>query len=308
MSLLEDLRLGVRNPALLGRKFNQVLNRSRMRRSFNPRGIDIFAQDWDTLIILDACRFDLFESVCNFPGKLSAVESRGAATAEWLAGNCTDRKLWDVVYVTANPMLYRKQSEINVEFHDVLDIWNGDAWDDDVSTVPPDAVTERAIEAAETHPNKRLLIHFVQPHYPFLGSTTEFDKGHMDPDRQSGLTTWMQVMTGRVDATRDELWQLYEENLRQTLPAVEELVDTLDGKTVVSSDHGNMFGERAAPIPIREWGHPPGIYTDELVTVPWLEVEFEGPRRNVTGEPPVSDSKIAEQSATERLEDLGYLS
>jgi len=308
MSLLKDLRLGVRNPALLGRKFNQVLNRTRMKRSFNPHGIDIFDQDWDTLIILDACRFDLFESVHHIPGRLSAVESRGAATAEWLAGNCADRKLWDVVYVTANPMLYRNRSETNVEFHDVLDIWNDDAWDDDLGTVLPGAVTEQAIEAAETYPNKRLLIHFVQPHYPFLGSTTKFDKGHMDPDRESGLTTWMQVMTGRIDATRDELWQLYEDNLRQVLPAVEKLADTLDGKTVISSDHGNMFGERSAPIPIREWGHPPGIYTDELVKVPWLEVEFEGERRDVTSEPPAENSSTADKSATERLENLGYLS
>lgn len=308
MSLLEDLRLGVQNPALLGRKFNQIFYRSRTRKPFNTQGIDIFAQDWDTLIILDACRFDLFESVCKIPGNLSSAKSRGTATAEWLTGNFADRKLWDVVYVTANPMLYRKQSEINVEFHEVFDIWNGDAWDDDIGTVPPDAVTKQAIQAAKKYPNKRLLIHFVQPHYPFLGSTKEFDKGHMDPDRQSGLTTWMQVMTGRINATRDELWRLYEDNLRQVLPAVEELIDTLDGKTIVSSDHGNMFGERSGPIPIREWGHPPSIYTEELVTVPWLEVEFEGKRRTVTSEPPLEETGTNGQSATDRLENLGYLS
>jgi len=36
-----------------------------------------------------------------------------------------------------------------------------------------------------------------------------------------------------------------------------------------------MFGERASPIPIQEWGHPEGIWTDKLVKVPWLEVPYK---------------------------------
>lgn len=42
--------------------------------------------------------------------------------------------------------------------------------------------------------------------------------------------------------------------------------------------------ERAWPIPVREWGHPPGIHTAELLTVPWLECPFEERLEVVSGE------------------------
>jgi len=69
-------------------------------------------------------------------------------------------------------------------------------------------------------------------------------------------TTWMQIITGHVDIERDEIWDAYKNNLKLVLPSVRELVDELTGKMVITSDHGNMFGERSSPIPYREWGHP----------------------------------------------------
>ncbi|ELZ23103.1 hypothetical protein C475_15679, partial [Halosimplex carlsbadense 2-9-1] len=92
-------------------------------------------------------------------------------------------------------------------------------------------------------------------------------------------------------------------------PRVKELLGELSGKTVVTSDHGNMLGERARPIPIREWGHPDGVYTPELVTVPWLEYE-SGPRREVVAEAPVDETEsgdaVEDDVVAERLRNLGY--
>jgi hypothetical protein len=42
--------------------------------------------------------------------------------------------------------------------------------------------------------------------------------------------------------------------------------------------------ERVWPIPVREWGHPPGIHTAELPTVPWLECPYGGPAGRRPGE------------------------
>jgi hypothetical protein len=80
----------------------------------------------------------------------------------------------------------------------------------------------------------------------------------------------------------------------------------LDGKTVVTADHGNMVGERAFPLPIREWGHPRGLYTDELVDVPWLVHENE-PRREIRiGESKNQSETVDQDVVADRLKQLGY--
>ncbi len=305
MTVLSTLKLGLTTPSLAGRKLSQFYNQARSDVDYNPDGLDIFKQDWDNLLILDACRYDLFESVWDFEGELRPVVSRGSATPEFLRGNFRGRTLHDTVYVTTNPMYQRHADEIDVSFHDVINLWTGDTWNDEHETVLPEVVTEEAVKAQEKYPNKRLLVHYMQPHYPFIGSDVTFDKGHVGTDEPEGLTTWMQVMAGEVDIERDELWDIYQENLKIALPHVYELVEALLGKSVVTSDHGNMFGERSSPIPIQEWGHPPGIWTEELVKVPWLEIS-NPVRKTITADPPTDTSTDSTQTE-ERLRSLGYL-
>ena len=48
---------------------------------------------------------------------------------------------------------------------------------------------------------------------------------------------------------------------------MERLLPYLEGKIVISSDHGNCFGEHGV------YGHPSGLRYKELVIVPYLEVE-----------------------------------
>lgn len=305
----KQIRLGFSNPGLLCRKVSQIYNYTLTGRKYNPDGIDFMERDWDNLLILDACRYDLFEEINELPGELRSVESRGAATPEFLRGNFHGEDFLDTVYVTTNPMLYRHRDSIDVSFHDVINLWTGETWNDEQETVLPEVVTEEAKRVAEQYPNKRLLVHFMQPHYPFLGEDTTFDKGHIGDDSPDKLTTWMQVMTGKVDIDRERLWEAYAQNLRYTMPHIKEVVDELSGKTVITSDHGNMFGERSAPIPYREWGHPEGIWTDELVKVPWLELPVsEDERKAIVSEPPANESSSEEEtSVNDRLESLGYV-
>ncbi|ESP90012.1 hypothetical protein [Candidatus Halobonum tyrrellensis] len=302
----ERLRLGLSNPNLLARKLSQTYNRLRSQGGYNPNGIDFLEQDWDNLLILDACRYDLFEELNDIPGDLRRVESRGSATPEFLRGNFDGKQLLDTVYVTTNPMLYRHRDALDVEFHAVVDLWRGETWDDEHETVLPEVVTAEAKRVADDYPDKRLVVHYMQPHYPFIEAETTFDKGHIGDDSPDGLTTWMQVLTGEIDIDEETLWNAYADNLRRALPHVKELTEYLTGKTVVTSDHGNMFGERASPLPIREWGHPPGIWTDELVEVPWLELT-NGDRRAVVSEPPDELSSEDDESVQDRLESLGYV-
>ncbi len=55
----------------------------------------IFSEPWDNLIILDACRYDVFEEVFkkrNMKGKLEYRISRGSWTVEFLLENFGDEK------------------------------------------------------------------------------------------------------------------------------------------------------------------------------------------------------------------------
>jgi hypothetical protein len=154
--------------------------------------------------------------------------------------------------------------------------------------------------------NGNLVVHFMQPHYPFLTDETEFDKGHLENAGTDEGNVWAQLLEGTLDVDESTVISLYDENLRRVLPSVERLLDELPGKTVVTADHGNMLGERARPIPIREWGHPRGIYTPELVTVPWLVVDGET-RRDIVAEQGVEDEDGAQEDVVkERLRELGY--
>ena len=66
---------------------------------------------------------------------------------------------------------------------------------------------------------------------------------------------------------KDKLKELYQQDLELALKEVEKLLEELDGKVVITSDHGESFGENL------EWGHPLKSKNPVLVEVPWLEVK-----------------------------------
>ena len=303
MYSLKGIKKGLAHPRFILQELNRLYFRRLHTWPYNRNGIDIFEADWDNLLILDACRYDLFEQLADLPGETTTVQSRGSATLEFLRGNFDGKTLLDTVYVTASPMLHRYRDEFDVQFHEVVEVWKDQGWDERYRTVLPETVTEATIDAAERFPNKRLLVHFIQPHYPFIGPTGQ---EHFDLDTLA--FEWEDAATGKVDLSDEIISRAYEENFEEVLPSVERLLARLDGKTVVTSDHGQIIGERTFPIPIREYGHPPGIYADELVTVPW-HVFDQGPRRNIVAEEPMagSDGDDNTQKARQRLRELGYL-
>lgn len=304
MYSIEGIRKGLARPRLVAQELNRLFHRRLHTRSYNADGVDVFDADWDNLFILDACRYDVFERISDLPGETTSVRSRGSHTSEFLRGTFDGRSALDTVYVTASPMLYRHRDNVQVRFHDVIDVWKDRGWNERYRTVLPETVGDAAVEAAERYPNKRLLVHFLQPHYPFIGPT---GREHFDLDRLD--FQWDALADGELDIPEDVVRRSYVENLREVLPTVRHLMSALGGKTVVTADHGQMLGERSFPIPIREYGHPAGIYTDELVEVPW-HVHREGRRRDVVAEEPAprSPREGAETDVVdERLRDLGYV-
>lgn len=304
MYRLSQIVNGLRHPNLILREVNRYYYLRLYTRQFNAGGVDVFAEDWDNLVILDACRHDVFEAESTLAGTLEARESKASETVGFLKANFSGRDLRDTIYVTSNPQLYRFRDEIDVNLHDVINVWQDEGWNDALGTVRPETTTEYAIEASEQYPDKRIVVHYIQPHYPFLQTEVDFDKGHLEIDDPNDPNLWYKKMWGELLVSGDTLWQLYVDNLRQTLPHVETLLDSLQGKSVVTSDHGNMFGERSFPIPIREWGHPHSTFTEELVKVPWLVVS-DGERRDVVAGDAQTHRDV-DVDVEERLRNLGY--
>jgi len=283
----------------------------RTRHSDDPT---IPEADWDTLLLLDACRYDLFaETATDVPGELSQRTAHDSATPRYLAENFGGGQFHDIVYVTANP--YVNTNLPDDTFHHVVSVWK-DGWDDELQVVPPEEMYEAIMQAVSEFENKRILAHFTQPHEPFIGET-QLGKRELSPLRERALGKDVKAnnrnpfdMLARGDATYDEVWRAYRSNLERALPIVQELLVELEGRTVVTSDHGNALGERAKPFPVRVYGHPPGIRIPTLVEVPWL-VNESGDRREIVAEPPLSsdtsiDDPESRDVVEERLEMLGY--
>ena len=140
--------------------------------------VKVMEEDWDHLIILDACRYDFFSKMYNkyLEGKLIKAKSVGSCTVEWLIKSFPDYYN-DVVYFSANPYV-TSRGEIKLffglirwkasdHFHKIIDIWNI-GWDDFLGTVPPWKVNEIVLKLKDKYPNKRFIIHYLQPHEPYL--------------------------------------------------------------------------------------------------------------------------------------------
>lgn len=61
--------------------------------------------------------------------------------------------------------------------------------------------------------------------------------------------------------------EFYEKDLELALREIAELIEELEGKIVITSDHGESWGENY------EYGHPIGSNNPVLLEVPWMEIE-----------------------------------
>ena len=134
--------------------------------------VNIMRESWDYLIILDACRYDYFERcyLNFFQGELSKKISKGSCTSEWLDNSFPDY-YDDVIYITANPQI-NSVSQVcgflaGEHFHTVHEVWK-DGWDKQKQTVLPETLTHAALEIFRKTRNKRYIIHYLQPHAPYL--------------------------------------------------------------------------------------------------------------------------------------------
>ena len=258
----------------------------------------------------------MFDRICWFDGKLETRISLGPKTPRWMERNFNGQTLSDTVYVTASPQY--EFADVDIDFAALYPVWQ-DAWDDEHETVLPKDVVEYTRAAAEKYPNKRLLVHFMQPHYPFIGDLGQELGEHSDLEasrlsaqgrepRRYAPTVWEQLEDGEV--SKEEVQRAYDENLRLVLEQSEVLLDELNGKTVLTSDHGNLLGERA--LRVERWlprlscryGHPE-VYTKPLLEVPWFECPHDE-RKDIMRGVEGRQRNVPDDTIKDRLESLGY--
>lgn len=117
---------------IVKRLFYKVLMRN--------KGVQIMQEDWDNLVILDACRYDMFEKLNNIEGKLEHRVSRGSSTTEFMLRNFQGNAFKDTVYVTANPLV---NYDVPKSFLKIVPVWKY-GWDEGLGTVLPETMLEYA--------------------------------------------------------------------------------------------------------------------------------------------------------------------
>jgi hypothetical protein len=267
---------------------------------FHDRGLSIYERDWDLLVILDACRYDLMLEVADeydWIQSPTAERSLDSTTALWMRRNFTDQwreAMAKTTYVCGNPF---SESELHEDdFNQLIELW-ASSWTDP-GTVPPEAVTDETISVMREGDPDRVIAHYMQPHCPFL-DRPKLSKGK-ELDRfgnQKWRDVWERLRDG--DVTETAVWDGYRANLRQGLDEVEQLLRNVDAdQVVVASDHGNAIGEWGV------YGHPPNLPLWALRTVPWIETTASD-----TGErdPDSWLTTNATVSREEQLSALGYV-
>jgi len=135
--------------------------------------VEVMKEQWDYLIILDACRYDYFERCYSeyLTGTLQKKLSVGSSTKGWRNKSFIDY-YEDTIYISANPYI---NSVVAVKgfngpdhFYKIFDLW-ASHWDEAKGTVLPGILTKEAIRIVRNYPNKRAIIHYLQPHEPYLG-------------------------------------------------------------------------------------------------------------------------------------------
>ena len=190
---------------------------------------------------------------------------------------------------------------------DVFDVWKTGWDDDLGTVPPEGVTEAYRNNQAAVERAERTVLHYMQPHAPYLSrgkgqklkqiqkgirkqeeaenGDAEADGGTLASMSDTLRTNVESVLDGSELAQKAGLWLeldpadvmkngtqeaalgLYEENLRIVLEDIADLVEELDGKVVVTADHGEAFGEEGV------WEHHIETHIPPLIEVPWLEVE-----------------------------------
>lgn len=284
-------------------------------------GSNLWAEEWDLLVVLDGCRADAMAEVADEYG---FVETAGTFTSpashshEWLRRMFLEREPGLRNRLVAGWRLSRNPDDLDVyrelfrprdmsgvayitwnQFSRILDpsvfavydeVWRY-AWDEERNLLPPRALTDRTIATLRELAPERTIVHYMQPHSPFR---KDIETGFVNKSR----SPWGQLHTDVRG--RDDLWEAYLDNLRWVLDELEILLENVDAESVVlTSDHGNAMGEWGC------YGHRPYVPVRSVKEVPWVETTATD-EETYSPELEHEDGHVSDEALQDRLEALGY--
>jgi hypothetical protein len=267
---------------------------------FFDHGSYIYEKDWDLLVIVDACRYDLAEIVSNeysFGHSIGSTRSVASVTRRWMQENFSDEfieEMTKTTYICGNPY---SDSELKPEyFRKLVEVWR-DNWEEP-GTVPPRAITDATVEIGREANPERVIAHYMQPHCPFIDEPQLSRGKQLEAfGNQSWDDVWQRLEKGHI--SKSEVWDGYKKNLRRAFDEVEVLIENFDADTVIiSSDHGNALGEWGL------YGHPEQMPFQCLRKVPYIELSSEDKktRTDLTH----LETNEQEVNVEKRLKALGY--
>lgn len=277
---------------------------------YRVTGETIWNRDWDVLLILDACRYDVFRDLYAADPRfdIGSMRSAGSASPEWMFNNFDSthaEEMADTAYVTGNP--YSAKCLGHEYFSHVEEVWKSH-WDDEEGTVLPDVLSDEAIRVWETIEPERMIVHYMQPHKPYVPApdsarmeTDDFTFNLVQVFASRALGTYpdfKKAEARRGTISDDELRRLYRENLEYVVGSLDEtILRYIDADIVISADHGELLGEDGV------YHHPAYMRYPGLREVPWVTVEHSPDGQYTPTQRPESRD---EARIDEKLEDLGY--
>lgn len=287
-------------------------------------GTNVYDREWDLLVVLDACRVDALRIVApefDFLDEVGSLWSVGSTSKEWYANTFQGPHpaVGTTALVSGNPWAENLfEGEVDWSYWTMIanSVWQGrpvvdrllyrrlptrddfaayatvfeDRGGDCGTVAVPELVTDAAIHTGRHTDAERTIVHYMQPHAPYL---QELDDNRL-PDLH--LAPFDALRTG--EASREEVWDAYLDNLRLVLRSVGTLLDNFDAeRVVITADHGELFGEWGLRTHIAACPHP------SLRRVPWAITSAVDTGR-VEPEPPTGPVDV---KTRDRLSDLGYL-
>ncbi|WP_418284048.1 hypothetical protein [Halorubrum sp. DTA46] len=290
-----------------------------------PIGTNVFEREWDALIVLDSARVDAMREVApeyEFIETVDSIWSVGSNSQEWYVKTFDERyadSISETALISSNPnaravleehdleprgttpFLFANWNTVDVDRFDYVEFTRDhkrpfeDISDrtETVGTIQgPSYVTERAIAAGRGE-SDRLIVHYFQPHRPFVHGLVAEDRDMTIAEERPYET----IASGGVD--REELYSMYLDNLRVALDSIEELLENLDAeKVVITSDHAELLGE------LGQYGHFLGVPHPALKKVPWVETTAED---HGTIHPDPEPEITQTSDVRDQLKELGYL-
>lgn len=230
---------------------------------------EIYKEEWDCLVVLDACRWDALNELVD--GDVRKLRTPAeSSTPDWMMKVWEDERWDSTTYLSANTFTtyVRELEKYGTVLENYVDEYI-ECWKSGQKTFG--AVEPGYMVRKGQRKEPPIVLHLIQPHTPFIGDVSLRVRGVSEdnlpdvvPSEDSVRATnpiYRLVESGNISP---ELARTaYVENLKYALEYVEMIKDEF-GSVVVTSDHGECLGPD-------EWSHGSAVDPRARV-VPWLEL------------------------------------